>query len=50
MNTNLNFASSWVQWQQTMLDEGMAMMGRMTHLPTLWQRAQHIRKGVSPAD
>jgi len=50
MSTNFNFASSWAQWQQTMLDESMAMMGRMTHLPTLWQRAQHIRKGVSPAE
>jgi polyhydroxyalkanoate synthase len=45
-----NFSNPWAQWQQTWLEETSAAMGRMTHLPTLWQKAQSIRKGVSPAE
>jgi polyhydroxyalkanoate synthase len=44
------FSSPWLQWQQTMLDETTAAMGRLSHLPTLWQRAQQVRKGVTPAE
>jgi poly[(R)-3-hydroxyalkanoate] polymerase subunit PhaC len=40
----------WVQWQQALLDETSAALGRMTHWPTLWQRAQRVRKGVSTAE
>jgi len=47
MNNRFNFSNPWVQWQQTLVDETTAAAGRMTHLPTLWQRAQRIRKGVS---
>ncbi len=50
MNSNLNFSFPWIQWQQTAVDETMATLGRLTHFPTLWQRAQHIRKGVSPCE
>jgi polyhydroxyalkanoate synthase len=50
MNNRFNFSNPWVQWQQTLVDETTAAVGRMTHLPTLWQRAQRIRKGVSPAE
>ena len=50
MNPASTSTNPWAQWQQTMLDESMAMMGRMTHLPTLWHRAQRIRKGVSPCE
>jgi polyhydroxyalkanoate synthase len=44
------FGNPWLQWQQTMVDETSAAIGRMTHLPTLWRRAQRIRKGVSSAE
>ena len=47
---NDTFTNPWVQWQQTVLNESMAAMGRLTHLPELWQRAQRIRKGVSPSE
>ncbi|HWH68948.1 MAG TPA: alpha/beta fold hydrolase, partial [Candidatus Sulfotelmatobacter sp.] len=50
MNGTYSFSNPWLQWQQTLIDETSAAMGRMTHLPTLWQRAQRIRKGVSPTD
>jgi polyhydroxyalkanoate synthase len=45
-----SYSNPWIQWQQTMLDESLATLGRMSHLPTLWQRAQRIRKGISPAE
>ena len=44
------FSNPWLQWQRAMMDETSAAVGRMSHLPTLWQRAQRIRKGVSPAE
>jgi polyhydroxyalkanoate synthase len=44
------FTNPWVQWQQTVLDESMAAMGRLAHLPTLFERAKQIRKGVSPSE
>jgi len=50
MNTNAEPTSPWTRLQQTMLDETSAALGRMKNLPTLWQRAQRIRKGVSPAE
>ena len=50
MNNRFNFSNPWVQWQQTLVDETTAAVGRMTHLPTLWQRAQRIRKGVSSSE
>jgi polyhydroxyalkanoate synthase len=50
MNNRFNFSNPWIQWQQTLVDETTAAIGRMTHLPTLWQRAQRIRKGVSPVE
>ena len=50
MNNRFNFSNPWIQWQQTLVDETTAAVGRMTHFPTLWQRAQRIRKGVSPAE
>jgi polyhydroxyalkanoate synthase len=50
MNNRFNFSNPWIQWQQTLVDETTAAVGRMTHLPTLWQRAQRIRKGVSPME
>jgi polyhydroxyalkanoate synthase len=49
MNNRFNYSNPWMQWQQTLVDETSAAIGRMTHLPTLWQRAQRIRKGVSPS-
>ena len=47
---NGSIANPWLQWQQSVVDETFAGIGRMTHLPTLWERARRIRKGVSPAE
>jgi len=48
--TASTYSNPWLQWQQTLVDEGNAALGRMTLLPTLWQRAQRVRKGVSPSE
>lgn len=44
------YSNPWIQLQQTMFDETFATIGRMSNLPTLWQRTQRIRKGVSPTE
>jgi polyhydroxyalkanoate synthase subunit PhaC len=49
MNTS-NFTNPFVQWQQTMVDESFAAMGRLTSMPGLLQKARRIRKGVSPCE
>jgi polyhydroxyalkanoate synthase len=50
MNASAPFTNPFVQWQSALLDETMAAVGRMTHLPTLGQRAQRIKKGVTPSE
>src|ERR1051326_46069 len=49
MSPETNFSNPWLQWQQAMADESFAMLGRFNQLPTLWQRAQRVRKGVTPS-
>ncbi len=50
MNDTTTYTHPWVQWQQTFYEETSAALGRMAHWPTLWERAQRIRKGVSPSE
>ena len=50
MNDHPRSSNPWVQWQQTLLDESFTAFRRLAHVPTLWQRAQRIRKGASPAE
>jgi len=49
MSAEPNVANAWFQWQQALMDETVATMGRLSQLPTLWQRARRIRKGVTPS-
>jgi polyhydroxyalkanoate synthase len=44
------YANPWLQWQSALLDETMAGMQRWSQVPTLWQRARRIQKGVSPKE
>src|SRR2546421_201247 len=46
--TSTTFANPVFQWQRAALEESFAAAGRLFNAPTLWQRAQQIRKGVSP--
>jgi len=49
MNQTIEFTNPWIQSQKVLLEETSAALGRLANIPTLWQRAQNIRKGVSPA-
>src|SRR5438445_10414081 len=50
MNAQTEFVGPWLNWQRSMVDETIAAVGRFGQLPTLVQRAQRIRKGVSPSE
>src|SRR2546428_2436858 len=50
MNAQTDFVGPWLNWQRSMVDETLAAVGRFGQLPTLVQRAQRIRKGVSPSE
>ena len=47
MNPEPNLTNPILQWQEAMMNEAVATMGRLNQLPTLWQKAQRIRKGVT---
>jgi polyhydroxyalkanoate synthase len=49
MNQQSGFSMPWMQWQEAFMNEAFATMGRFNQLPTLWQKAQRIRKGVTPS-
>jgi polyhydroxyalkanoate synthase len=50
MNNASKSSNPWISWQQSALDETLAAAGRMSRLPTIWQQAQSVRKGVSAAE
>lgn len=50
MNSAYNFGNAWSQWNRSVIDETMAAAGRMLLLPTLWERSQRVRKGISPSE
>lgn len=40
----------FLQWQSAMLNESSAAFGRLSNLPSLWQRAERVKKGVTPSE
>jgi polyhydroxyalkanoate synthase len=50
MNTTSHFSNPWLQWQEAMVDETMKSAQRMRILPSLFQRAKAIRKGVTTSE
>ena len=50
MSQTANLLEPWLQWQRATMDEAAATVGRMSLLPTLWQRARSIRKGASASE
>src|SRR5690348_13314021 len=50
MNTAYDFANVWSEWNRMIFDESSAAAGRMLRLPTLWERSQKVRKGISPSE
>jgi polyhydroxyalkanoate synthase subunit PhaC len=50
MSDTPHFTDSWLQWQTAAIEETAAVFNRMSRLPTVWQRASAIRKGITPAE
>ena len=50
MSDTAPFTDTWLQWHKAATQEAAAVLGRMSRMPTVWQRAQRIRKGVTPAE
>jgi polyhydroxyalkanoate synthase len=40
----------WLQWQRAMIEEGFANLRRLSRLPSVWERAQQIKKGATPSE
>lgn len=43
-------ANPWVQSQKAWVDEGFKQLRRLSRLPGLWDKAQHVRKGASTSE
>src|SRR5439155_25605672 len=50
MSETATFTNPWMQWQKAAFDETLAAVGRVSHVPTLWDRAKRVKKGVSPCE
>jgi polyhydroxyalkanoate synthase len=50
MTPPVDFTNPWIGWQKAAFEEMLAATGRLSQLPTLWHRAQRIKKGVTPAE
>lgn len=51
MSTNGNGSKNpWLRTQEALLDEGIANFRRAARVPLLWQQAQRVKKGASPAE
>jgi polyhydroxyalkanoate synthase subunit PhaC len=49
-NGNGNGENPWLKFQQAMLDEGINNFHRLARIPYLYQHAQRVRKGATPAE
>ncbi len=45
-----SYTNPWFQWQEAMIGETFAHARRMVRMPSIWQTAQRIRKGVTPSE
>src|ERR1041385_1166212 len=43
-------ANPWLRWQQAMIEESFANAQRFARMPSLYQRAQRIKKGATPSE
>jgi hypothetical protein len=50
MAANATETNPWIQWQQAMVQEGFANLRRLARLPSLWQKAQELKKGATPSE
>lgn len=50
MSTEGHSSNPWIRGQKAILDETTANLRRMARLPLLWQHAQRVKKGATPAE
>src|SRR5580765_6730678 len=50
MNNGFTLTNPWLQWQQTLVDETITNLGKVAHIPSIFRKAQQIRKGVTPSE
>ncbi|HTL51020.1 MAG TPA: alpha/beta fold hydrolase, partial [Planctomycetota bacterium] len=50
MNSSYDIANVCSQWHRGLMEETAAAAGRLLHFPTLWERSQRVRKGISPSE
>lgn len=50
MNVIDDFTKPWRQWQEAAAAETLNAVERMRLLPSLWERAKRVRKGVTPSE
>jgi len=50
MNATSQFSNPWLQWQEAAIDETFRNAQRMRLLPSLFERAHRVRKGVTDSE
>lgn len=50
MPTNQQEANPWIQWQQALVTEQFRQIRRLSRLPFLMEKAERIKKGVTPSE
>ena len=50
MSTEDHSANPWIRAQKAIVDETTANLRRMARLPFLWEHAQRVKKGATPAE
>ena len=50
MNATSQYSNPWLQWQEAAMDETLKQAYRMRLLPSLFERAKRIRKGVTASE
>lgn len=50
MNTTSQFSNPWLQWQEAVVDEVAKNAQRLRLMPSLFERAQRVRKGVTASE
>jgi polyhydroxyalkanoate synthase len=50
MTSESQSANPWIRGQKAIVEEATANLRRMARLPFLWQHAQRVKKGATPAE
>ena len=50
MTQNGTCSNPWIKWQESMLTESFANLRRFSKLPSIYEKAQNVRKGATPSE